>query len=246
MPPAASARPKPPSLEPLELSQPTEDSGIDEDESLEYIDEPEFDDNPDPEELPDEDLPAEPENTDALDDVTLEEEDEFPGDEPAPELDLEPEEKPNGPAIPVPEPEPRSEPTPEKHPRRRATDREEEPESGRDAIDPLGEEAARLYRYLKDLSQALPEDKREAMEQSGVSAKLDAIIDRVAQTPVATTQATQATQADPGPASSPSAKANPKPRQEKKAIPTEILGVPVSPRLAKLIEFMRREKNNVG
>jgi hypothetical protein len=242
MPPPSKARPKPPSLEPLELSQPLEDPGIDEEESLEYIDEPEFDDGLDLEELPDENLPAEPDSVDAPDDVTLEEEDEFPEARPEPELEPEPEAMPDKPVIPEPEPEP--EPTPAEHPRRRATDREEELESGKEAIDPLGEEAAKLYRYLKDLSQALPEDKREAMEKSGVSAKLDAIIDRVTQPPDTVEPAVNV---EP-PAQGPRMPAKPasKPKPDRKTIPTEILGVPVSPRLAKLIEFMRREKNNAG
>jgi len=88
--------------------------------------------------------------------------------------------------------------------------------SERNAIDPFGEEAAKLYVYLKDLAHSLPEDKQAAMDRSGVSAKLDAIIERVARPP-----------AEP-------------------PIPTEILGMPVSSRLAKLIQFMRREKHNVG
>ncbi|HPM72072.1 MAG TPA: hypothetical protein PLE25_03820, partial [Spirochaetales bacterium] len=91
-----------------------------------------------------------------------------------------------------------------------------EPEHPKDSIDPFGEEAAKLYVYLKDLTRSLPDDKREAMEKSGVASKLDAIIDRV----------TMPSKAPP--------------------IPNEIMGVPISPRLAKLIEFMRREKRHAG
>jgi|GEM_PF-5510438 len=54
------------------------------------------------------------------------------------------------------------------------------------------------------------------MEKSGVATKLDTIIDRLS-----------------------------KPK-EAHVLPTEILGVPISPRLAKLIDFMRREKNHAG
>jgi hypothetical protein len=54
------------------------------------------------------------------------------------------------------------------------------------------------------------------MDKSGVSSKLDAIIDRVTK---------------PVPS---------------RPIPTEIQGVQISPRLAKLIEFMRREKHDAG
>ncbi|OHD19157.1 MAG: hypothetical protein A2Y38_06230 [Spirochaetes bacterium GWB1_59_5] len=92
----------------------------------------------------------------------------------------------------------------------------EEPKKLEEAIDPFGEEAARLYQYLKNLTQSLPPEKREAMDKSGVSSKLDSIIERVTK-----------------PATGPS-------------LPTEIQGVPISPRLAKLIEFMRREKHNAG
>ncbi|MDX9958272.1 MAG: hypothetical protein RBT68_07505, partial [Spirochaetia bacterium] len=92
-------------------------------------------------------------------------------------------------------------------------DTKEKPEAG---VDPFGEEAARLYRYLKDLSLSLPPEKKQAMDASGVSAKLDAIIEH---------------------------SAGGKPPE---AVPGEICGVPVSPRLAKLIEFMRREKQHGG
>jgi hypothetical protein len=92
-------------------------------------------------------------------------------------------------------------------------DNKEKPKAG---VDPFGEEAARLYRYLKDLSLSLPPDKKQAMEASGVSAKLDAIIEH---------------------------SAGGKPPE---AVPGEICGVPVSPRLAKLIEYMRREKQHGG
>jgi hypothetical protein len=138
-----------------------------------------------------------------------EEEDEQPWAEPEPELVVEDE--------PVAEPEPAAEPkpdpqaTPKPEPKPKA---EPKPAPGKSHIDPFGEEAARLYVYLKDLTQSLPQDKREAMEKSGVSSKLDAIIDRVRKPLV------------PVP------------------IPDEILGVPISPRLAKLIEYMRREKQH--
>lgn len=97
--------------------------------------------------------------------------------------------------------------------RKEKMNKEDEPKSG---VDPFGEEAARLYRYLKDLSLSLPPEKKQAMEASGVSAKLDAIIEH-------------------------SAGAKPQ-----VVLPDEIFGVPVSPRLAKLIEFMRREKQHGG
>jgi len=92
-------------------------------------------------------------------------------------------------------------------------DKKRAPKAG---VDPFGEEAARLYRYLKDLSLSLPPEKKQAMEASGVSAKLDAIIEH---------------------------SAGHKPPER---LPDEIYGVPVSPRLAKLIEFMRREKQHGG
>ena len=109
-------------------------------------------------------------------------------------------------------PDPR---TPDKPPRDRKGQKKKDEES-RAGVDPFGEEASRLYRYLKDLSLCLPPEKKQAMEASGVSAKLDAIIEH-------------------------SAGAKPP-----VSLPEKIYGVPVSPRLAKLIEFMRREKHHGG
>ncbi len=103
-----------------------------------------------------------------------------------------------------------------KKPRQEDSPPTDKPPEEKPPIDPFGKEAAKLYAYLKDLSKSLPPEKKEAMDKSGVSAKLDAIIDRVT-----------------------------KPLREP-AVPNEILGVPVSPKLAKLIEFMRREKQHAG
>jgi len=171
-------------------------------EAPEYIDEPVFEDN---------------------DDVITEEEDENPWEDAEPELEpeLEPEPEPaldpepEPPLEPEPEPEPEPAPAPELGPKPEPLP-EPEPKEEDASIDPFGEEATKLYVYLKDLTQSLPPDKREAMEKSGVATKLDTIIDRLT-----------------------------KPK-DAPVLPTEILGVPISPRLAKLIDFMRREKKHAG
>ena len=212
----------------MDLSQPEEDQTPEEEETLEYIDEPEFEETGEPDEelpleetlLPEEEpLPEEPEPDEAM---ITEEEDEDPWagvENPSiPELELEPEPEPE----PRPAPKPQSEPPKAKRPEAvqepepKPVAVPEEPVEPEKPIDPFGEEAAKLYQYLKDLTRSLPPEKLEAMDKSGVSSKLDAIIDRVTK-----------------PAATP-------------ILPTEIQGVQISPRLAKLIEFMRREKHNAG
>jgi hypothetical protein len=233
--PQKQKRPRPPALDPLDLSQPLDE------EAPEYIDEPEFEPEPGEigdgildtdvpvddveEQIPEPEAEVEPEpeaettNTGEdipADDVITEEEEENPWegvekpdlaeDEP---LDDEPEKG----AEPAPrnEKKPKPEtPSPAERPQ------EVKPPEEKPPIDPFGEEAAKLYAYLKDLSQSLPPAKKEAMDKSGVSARLDAIIDRVS-----------------------------KPQHEP-VVPNNIMGVPISPKLAKLIEFMRREKQHAG
>lgn len=202
--------------DPLDLSQPAEEM----EESLEeelVPDELPFDDTALDESPADEPLPEyidEP-DFDEPDAVITEEEDEDIGSDDESESLTEPESEAETEPEPEPEDEPEEETVPEPDARPKPQ-KQPEPEAEKAAIDPFGEQAARLYAYLKDLSGALPPEKRAAMDQSGVTAKLDAIIEVAGKKPA------------------------------RPPIPSEILGVPVSPRLAKLIEFMRREKQHAG
>jgi len=81
----------------------------------------------------------------------------------------------------------------------------------------MSEKTLQLFEYLKNLAQSLPADKIKAMEAQGISERLDSIIKTI------------------------SGRNNPPPSVE-----TEICGVKVSARLAKLIALMKREKQHVG